>query len=138
MTKIAELLHKHEGYRQFAYKDTVGKLTIGIGFNLDDVGLSLAESYLILNHRIEQLEIELERVFPWYHELDEVRQAVIIDMAYNLGVPKLKTFVTTLGFVKDGEYQQAARQMLGTLWAKQVKGRAKTLARMMQSGEWPE
>jgi lysozyme len=135
---INELLTLHEGVRRFPYEDTVGKLTIGIGFNLEDVGLYPEEIAFILGNRIEKCEVELERTFPWYNELDEVRKAVLVDMCYNLGITSLSKFYTTLGHIKDGDYQEASRQMLKSLWARQVKGRAKRLSRMMESGQWPE
>jgi lysozyme len=87
---------------------------------------------------VEKVEADLERTFPWYHELDDVRKAVLIDMCYNMGISTLKQFYTTLGLIKDGNYTEASRQMLKSLWAKQVKGRAKRLSRMMETGQWPE
>lgn len=138
INNINDLLTLHEGVRQFPYEDTVGKLTIGVGFNIEDVGLYPEEIAFILTNRVEKCEADLERVFPWFHELDEVRKAVLVDMCYNMGISTLQQFRTTLGFVKDGNYQEASRQMLKSLWAKQVKGRAKRLSRMMETGKWPE
>lgn len=138
LNNLPALLTLHEGVRQFPYEDSVGKLTIGIGFNLDDVGLFPEEMAFILANRIRRAEEEVERVFPWYHELDEVRQAVIIDMAYNMGLTTLSKFKRTLGSVAQGEYELASKQMLESKWARQVKGRAVRLAKMMETGQWPE
>jgi lysozyme len=138
MTDIYELLTLHEGVRRYPYEDTVGKLTIGVGFNIEDVGLYPEEIQFILKNRVEKVEADLERAFPWYHELDDVRKAVLVDMCYNMGISTLKQFYTTLGHIKDGNYTEASRQMLKSLWAKQVKGRAKRLSRMMETGQWPE
>jgi lysozyme len=146
LDSIEKLLYRHEGERQYPYDDTTGnlielptggKITIGIGFNLTDVGLYPEEIQFILTNRINRTEMEVERAFPWYHELDEVRRAVVLDMAYNMGVPTLLTFRNTLGFIKDGDYQRAAQNMGRSLWARQVKGRAKRLMRMMETGQWP-
>jgi lysozyme len=135
---IEELLTLHEGVRRFPYHCTAGKLTIGIGFNLDDVGLYPEEINFILRNRIERTEQEVERVFPWYNELDDVRKAVIVDMAYNMGIATLSQFKRTLGSVRDGNYALAAEQMLQSKWARQVKGRAVRLSKMMETGEWPQ
>jgi lysozyme len=135
---IEELLTLHEGVRRFPYRCTAGKLTIGIGFNLDDVGLYPEEINFILRNRIERTEQEVERVFPWYNELDDVRKAVIVDMAYNMGIATLSQFKRTLGSVRDGNYALAAEQMLQSKWARQVKGRAVRLSKMMETGEWPQ
>jgi lysozyme len=145
LDNIYKLLTHHEGTRQFPYDDvtgnqillpTNGKITIGKGFNLTDVGLFPEEIDFILKNRVEKTEIEVERAFPWYNELDDVRKAVILDMAYNMGVPTLKTFRNTLAMVKDGRYVAASQNMLRSLWARQVKGRARRLAKMMETGQW--
>lgn len=138
ISNVKALLTLHEGVRRFPYRDTVGKLTIGVGFNLDDVGLYPEEIDFILQNRIERTEEEVERIFPWYNELDDVRKAVIVDMAYNMGMATLQQFKRTLGSVRDGEYVRAAAQMLQSKWARQVKGRAVRLSIMMETGEWPE
>lgn len=138
INNITELLVLHEGIRRFPYRCTAGKLTIGVGFNLDDVGLYEEEINFILNNRIDRTEAEVERAFPWYHELDPVRQAVIVDMAYNMGMNTLSKFKRTLGSVRDGNYKLAAEQMLQSKWARQVKGRAVRLSKMMETGAWPE
>jgi lysozyme len=143
---IEKLLTLHEGTRQFPYDDTTGntivlptggKASIGIGFNLTDVGLYPEEIQFILKNRLRLLEPEVEQAFSWYADLDPVRKAVILDMAYNMGVPTLRSFYTTLGLVREGNYVEASRQMLRSLWAKQVKKRAKRLSKMMETGQWP-
>ena len=137
ISNVRELVTLHEGVRRFPYRDTVGKLTIGVGFNLDDVGLYPEEIDFILGNRLSRTEEEVERVFPWYNELDEVRQAVVLDMAYNMGMSTLSQFKRTLGSIRDGDYVRASAQMLQSKWARQVKGRAIRLSIMMETGEWP-
>ena len=138
INNIKDLLILHEGVRQFPYEDTVGKVTIGVGFNLTDVGLLPEEIDFILENRINRTKAEVHEAFPWFSSLDEVRQAVVVDMAYNMGLPVLKQFRNTLAYIQEGNYTAAARNMLMSKWAQQVKGRAKRLARMMETGLWPE
>lgn len=97
--RIIAQLDLHEGRRAFPYADTVGKLTIGVGHNLTDNGLSDAAIDFILNEDIEIHWKELIAKLPWVEQLDEVRQRVLLDMAFNLGVPGLLSFKNTLAAV---------------------------------------
>jgi lysozyme len=136
-SKLEAMLRLHEGVRQFPYRCTAGKMTIGVGFNLDDVGLFPEEIEFILRNRIRLVRTRLERELRFFGSLDEVRQSVLIDMAFNLGVASLLKFRQTLKHIEQGRYGAAAAEMLNSKWARQVKGRATTLSRMMESGEWP-
>ena len=135
MDLLRAQLTKHEGERLKPYRDTVGKLTIGIGRNLDDVGISHDEAQLLLTSDIVSAMDGLDRAFPWWRELSDVRQMVIVDMAFNMGLTTLSKFVNTLGAMERGEYDAASHGMLQSKWARQVGGRAQTLARMMKTGE---
>lgn len=92
---------------------------------------------LLLQHDIAEHGKHLEAAAPWVTGLDEVRRAVLNDMAFNLGVAGLLGFRNTLQAVKDGRYEEAAEGMMASRWAKQVKGRAVRLATMMRTGQWP-
>lgn len=138
INNIKDLLILHEGTERYPYEDTVGKVTIGVGFNLTDVGLFPEEIDFILENRIKKTKEEVQAAFPWFDSLNEVRQAVVLDMAYNMGLGTLKQFRNTLAYIQEGNYTNAARNMLMSKWAGQVKGRAKRLARMMETGLWPE
>lgn len=136
-SRLEAMLELHEGYRTFPYYDSVGKLTIGIGFNIEDVGLLPDEITFILRNRINLVRTRLADEFPFFGNLDEVRQSVLIDMAYNLGISKLRKFRQTLKSIEQGDYASASVQMLDSLWARQVGVRAKRLSKMMETGEWP-
>jgi lysozyme len=127
----------HEGERLKPYRCTAGKLTIGVGRNLDDRGITREESAMLLDSDIRLLEIELFRALPWASALDDVRQRVLLDMAFNLGLPGLLQFKRTLEAIRTGQYQQAATMMLDSLWARQVGQRAERLSRMMATGATP-
>lgn len=132
------ILTKHEGYRNKPYLDTVGKLSIGIGHNLDDLGLSDAVIEAIFAEDFQNARTGLLKALPWVSGLDDVRQVVLVDMSFNMGIAKLLTFKTTLGLIQKGAYQQASETMLQSLWARQVGVRAKRLSKMMETGEWPK
>lgn len=135
--RLESLLKKHEGLRLTPYTDTTGHLTIGYGRNLADVGISQEEAGLMLHNDIQRTASDLERACPWITSLDVVRAMVLVNMAFNLGVPGLMAFKQTLAEVQAGRWESAARAMLSSKWADQVGQRAKDLAQMMQTGKWP-
>ena len=135
LEKLRDQLIKHEGLRLKPYRDTANKLTIGIGRNLDDRGITEEEALFLLNNDIGLVREQLEGRFPWFLDLDEVRQRVLSDMCFNLGINGLVGFKKMLTAVQEKHYAQAAKHMRASVWATQVKGRAQILAQMMETGE---
>jgi len=131
---LEDTLIRHEGLRLKPYRCTAGKLTIGIGRNLDDIGISEAEARLMLRNDIVNAEAELRRSFTWFDRLSPLRQQVLINMAFNIGLPRLKGFRNMLAALERNDYNRAAAEMLDSRWARQVKGRATELANWMQQG----
>lgn len=134
--KLTDMLVDHEGMRRKPYRCTAGKLTIGVGRNLDDRGISPDEAMYMLANDIKDARRELSAAFPWFDKLDEVRQAVLIDMCVNLGLSRLQGFRNTLALIGVGKYEAAAQEMLNSKWAEQVGRRAQRLSRMMATGRW--
>jgi lysozyme len=131
---LRSMLVLHEGLRLKPYRCTAGKLTIGVGRNLDDNGITQAEAFALLENDILAVEADLDRTWPWWREMSEARQQVLADMCFNLGLTRLGGFVNTLAAMKRGDYNAAADGMLKSLWASQVGRRAQRLARMMREG----
>ncbi|MGH8660625.1 MAG: glycoside hydrolase family protein [Burkholderiales bacterium] len=129
------MLIRHEGLRLKPYRDTRDKLTIGVGRNLDDVGITRAEALMLLNNDIATVRNEVERAFQWFSSLNAVRKAVVLDMVFNLGLPKFRQFEKTIAAIKAKNWEKAAREMLDSRWARQVGVRAKELAAMMKRGK---
>lgn len=132
--KLIRQLRRHEGERLKPYRCTAGKLTIGIGRNLDDRGITAEESAYLLNNDIDRVWTELQTRLPWTTGLSDVRQRVLLDMAFNLGIDGLLKFRNTLATIQAGRYHQAGEMMLDSLWARQVGMRAHRLSKMMQTG----
>lgn len=132
---LVEQLMRHEGVRLKPYLDTVGKITIGVGRNLSDRGITKAEALAWLDEDIQLAVTELSRSFPWFAALDPVRQRVLIDMHVNMGLGTLVRFVKMLAAVGRGDYGSAADEMLASKWAAQVGRRAQRLAAMMRTGQ---
>ena len=146
-----------EGLRLQVYKDTLGIDTIGIGRNLEDrgitkeelndldiptiehvyeYGITEADAVYLATNDVQIVEEELVRAHPCVDRLDSVRQLILIDMAFNMGVPRLCKFKKMWAAVECGDYPTAAKEMLDSRWAKQVKGRATKLANAMHNGEF--
>lgn len=133
MKTIEEQLILHEGLRRKPYRCTEGYLTIGVGLNLD-AGITEDEAIWLLQNRLKGIIAQLEQ-YDWYTKLDPIRQKVLIDMAYNLGMAGLLKFRRMIAAIELGDYEAAADQMLDSRWARQVKTRADRLAEMMRTGE---
>lgn len=131
---LVRSLVQHEALKLFPYTDTKGKLTIGVGRNLTNVGISRIEAFYLLDNDIERAAIDLDRALPWWRAMDDVRQRVLCEMCFNMGLETLQTFTGALASMKRGEYGDTARHMLQSLWAQQVGHRANTLAQMMKTG----
>lgn len=136
ISSLADQLRRDEGFRAHPYRDSVGKVTVGYGRNLDDVGLSEAEADFLLSSDIEAATMRLESTFPWTMGLDEVRKSVLLNMTFNMGIAGLAQFRQMLEAVKTGDYAGAAREMLDSKWAQQVGSRAQRLSIQMESGVW--
>jgi len=133
-TPLEEMLARHEGYREHVYRCSAGKLTIGYGYNLD-AGMPEDEAALLMRFRIGKTYEALQCNISWFDELNVARKYVLVDMAYQLGIGGLLLFKNTLAAMRRGDYDEAAREMLDSKWAKQTPARAKELAGMMRTGE---
>lgn len=131
---LAAQLRIDEGVRPYPYLDTMKKLTIGCGRNLDDVGLSQDEITYLLNNDIEKVCAQLDVALPWWRQLTERRQQVLANMCFNLGIRKFLGFPKMLAAMQSGRYDEAAAEMLDSKWSQQVGDRAKRLAQMMKEG----
>ena len=131
---IEEQLELHEGRKRFAYVDTVGKTTAGVGRNLTDKGLSDDEIDLMLANDIRECVTDLQQ-YAWFDGLNDVRQRVLIDMRLNLGAKGFRGFKRMLAAVADQDYHKAALAMRQSLWFRQTKSRGVRLAKWMYAGE---
>lgn len=134
---LVDLIKQDEGLRLKPYKCTAGKLTIGWGRNLEDRGITEDEAEWMLENDINDVFLGLDKRIGYFRNLSEVRQAVLANMALNLGLNGLLGFKKMLAAVEAGRYVQAATEMKDSLWARQVPNRAERLAEMMLGGKWP-
>jgi lysozyme len=136
IASLKDQLLRDEELRLKPYKDSVGKLTIGVGRNLDDDGISVQEAGVLLANDIAAATIAVEQAFPWTDALDDIRRCAVVNMAFNLGIRGLSQFTDFLGKLQAGKFPEASAAMLDSLWAKQVGARATRLAKQILTGEW--
>ena len=135
---LIDLLVKHEGCKRKPYRCTAGKLTIGVGRNLEDMGLSDDEIYHMLKNDIYRVDNELDNAFRFYKDLDQVRKDAMVNMGFNLGITRLRGFHHALKYMDMGDYENASVEFLDSLWASQVGRRALDVSHMIRYGKYPE
>jgi len=161
LPQLRREIARDEGDKLTVYRCTAGKLSIGKGRNLDDVGISAdemkalgitvascikngitqAQSDALFDHDIARSERDLDKNLPWWRKLDKVRQRVMLNMCFNMGVGSAKTgkgllgFVNTLKLIQIGQYAKAADGMATSKWDRQVGIRADRLEAMMRTGK---
>ena len=133
---IYEQLRRDEGVRLLPYADSVGKLTIGVGRNLTDVGITQDEATMLLTNDVTKVTNQLAELLPWFGALDAVRAGALVNMGFNLGVVGLLSFHNTLTCIEFGQWDNAAAAMLSSKWAGQVGARATRLAEQIRTGTW--
>jgi lysozyme len=136
---LMEQLVLDEGKVPHAYTDSLGFLTIGVGRLIDKKrggGLSDDEIFYLLSNDVTKKYNHLVAELPWIVLLDEVRQATLVNMAFQLGVEGLLKFTNTLAMIKAGNFEDASKGMLKSLWARQTPNRAKKMAKQMLTGKW--
>ena len=122
-----------EGFRAKAYQDTEGVWTVGYGTNLQELVVSPAWALDEMLLTLRQRERECQAL-AWYQPLSSLRKRVILNMAYNLGMPRLGRFVKMIAALEAGDYVAAAHEMLNSKWHTQVGARAERLAQQMAQG----
>lgn len=148
-------LKRDEGFRSHVYLDSEGYPTIGYGRHVGPqipeemrdqlnkilpqtlAGITKEEADYLLTNDICTTLGEIVDNFDWFADLDRVRQRALANMAFNLGLPGLRTFTNMLGALKAGDYTKAHKEALNSLWAGQVGQRAVRIAKMLRDGEDP-
>ena len=127
-TPLIKLLTFNEGVRLKAYRDSVGKLTIGVGRNLTDVGITQAEAEAMLATDIAKSEAELTKTFAWFALAPESVRRGLTNMHFNMGLGRLLGFREMLKALEARQYAEAAADALDSAWARQVGARATRIA----------
>lgn len=133
--ELVKQLIADEALRLKPYRDTKGKLTIGVGRNLEDRGITKDEAMHLLSNDIAEVCADLDHAFVWWKDMSERRQIVLASMCFQMGLGGLLTFKKTLGAMRVGDYHRAADEMLDSKWAREDSpNRAIRLSAMMRAG----
>lgn len=131
MKKLEDQLKIDEGFRSRPYRCTAGKLTIGYGRNIEDVGITENEALFMLREDIKKTKKELYDKLPFFESLSDSRQEALINMAFNLGVNGLLKFKKTLDYISKGQFVEASKEVLNSKWANQVGKRAERISKQI-------
>jgi lysozyme len=137
--ELTKQLRRDEGVKPFAYPDHLGFWTIGVGRLIDarkGGGLREAEIDMLLANDIDDRVQALKEALPWFQDLSDARQGVLLNMAFQLGTAGLLAFTNTLAHVRAGRYEDASKSMLQSKWAQQTPLRAMRLAQQMEDNQW--
>jgi len=138
MSKLVEMIKRHEGVKPKVYLCSAGYETIGVGRNISESGLGLSDDeidYLLAND-IERVKGELSDTYFWFTAMNEVRQEAMIDICFNLGLTRLRGFVKALTAMSREQFDIAADEFMDSKWAKQVGMRATRVTEMIRTGEY--
>lgn len=133
LINVEELLKKHEGFRLKLYKDTVGKLTIGIGRNIEDNGIREDEALYMLKNDIQETIQDLKKIFPDFETYPEAAQLVMIDMMFNLGYYRFSEFKNMIAALKARDWKKALMEMQDSKWCKELQERCKDNSAILSS-----
>lgn len=133
--KLRRSLVRHEGLKRFPYLDSTGKITIGIGYNLTDRGLPDEWINAQYEKDVEYFHSQLDHDFKWFSQLNGDRQTVLVDMCF-MGYKRFLEFEKMLAYLAQGNFDEAAREMLSSEWAQQTKSRAIELSEGLRTGEY--
>ena len=136
MNQLIDQLIRHEGMELKPYRCTSNKLTIGIGRNLEDVGISEEEAKSLLMNDLKRVDTQLEQMMPWSQELDTVRYEGLMNFVFNVGIGTALKFVNAMAAIKEKDFDTGATELLNSRWAEQVGQRAIEVAEQIRTGEY--
>ena len=130
-TRLSKQLLYHEGIRLKPYRCSADKLTIGIGRNIEDVGITEEEAFYLLNNDIKKVVEQCQRNFEWFDGLSDLRKEAIVNLVFNMGFGKFLQFKKTIKHIENEEFELAGAELLDSRYAQQVGQRAIDVANQL-------
>lgn len=134
LDKLKDDLIRDEALKLRAYKCTAGKTTVGVGRNLDDVGITRDEALYLLGNDIRRVTADLDRELPWWRGLSERRQRALANMCFNMGISRLQGFRKMLAALQAGDFTRAADEATNSAWFRQVGERGPRVVAAIRNG----
>jgi lysozyme len=132
--RLKEQLLIDEGLELFPYRCSADKLTIGVGRNLEAIGITKEEAMFLLDNDIKNVAFQCKVEFDWFEDLNDVRKEAIINLVFNMGMTTFKKFKKTIGYIKSGDFERAGVELLDSNYARQVGERSVRVANMLANG----
>jgi len=133
MVRLRETITRHEGSRLQMYQDSLGIWTIGVGHNIQEKGISPKVMELMLDEDLEEAISELKRSVSFFSKMPQQVQEALVNLSFNMGIPRLMQFKKTLAYLRNGEFESAADELLDSRYAEQVGRRALEIADMIRT-----
>lgn len=134
------LIQFEEGRKSVGYLDTRGIPTIGIGHTGKEVYVGLVwTDQQIDGAFLRDYDTALNGItaaLPWVSGLDEVRKAVLVSMAFQMGVHGVLGFPRALAAMRDQRWNDAAGELRASDWHAQTPARCERAARAVETGAW--
>ena len=133
--RLLRTIEKHEGFREKPYRCTAGKLTIGIGWNIQEVPMRYSEARFRLRNDLDECRWDLAKIFQSFDSYPDHVQEVLMNMRFQLGPGKFRSFENFIAAIRAWDIDRAKTEMLDSKWAKQdTPGRANELAGVLTDG----
>ena len=132
MSNLIKQIKQSEGFRPTVYQCTEGYDTIGYGFAIKDLVLGEDICDIILERKIAELKLRIQQKFPFYEDMPEQAQDIVVEMCYQMGISGFSRFKKTIDHLMRKDYKAASVEMLDSRWAKQTPNRAKKLSNQMK------
>ena len=133
MKDLLEKIKEHEGFVPRVYKCTEGFDTIAYGFAIKDLTLDEDIAEEILIRKLEKLQRNANSRFQWLEDMPQEVQEVVLNMCYQLGVTGVSKFRKAISALQEGDWDEAANEMLDSLWARQTPNRAEELSNIVRN-----
>ena len=133
MSNLKKPIIRHEGKKKKLYKCTADKWTIGVGHNIEDNGLSEAAIQFIFEEDLSTAIAECHRNIIGWENMPGTVQEALVNLVFNMGINRLMQFKKTLGYLRHGEFEEAADELLDSRYARQVPSRAQEVSDMIRS-----
>ena len=135
LNRLQKQLVIHEGLELKPYRCSADKLTIGVGRNIQEVGITEEEAMVLLANDIARCAGECTREFPWFLGLTPLRKEAVINLVFNMGMATFKKFKKTIAYLEAGNFELAGTELLDSNYARQVGQRSQDVANMLADGE---
>ena len=131
LERLKKQLVIDEGLELKPYRCSADKLTIGVGRNIQEVGITKEEAMVLLENDIARCAGECARAFPWFLDLSAERKEAVINLVFNMGLSKFQQFKKTIAYIEAGEFERAGAELLDSNYARQVGKRSERVANML-------